>query len=186
VSEQVRPDNFVFRIKDSVDPEATAKALEAGFLEHGMQGVVIAKEIREQASIGRMLNTLLEGFMSLGLVVGIAALGVIAARSVVERRQQIGILRSLGFQKGMVQLTFLVESSFVALLGIGIGVLLGSMLAYRLIDLMSEDIVGVAYRVPWLNIGAVVAVAYGASLLTTFLPARQASRVYPADALRFE
>ena len=186
VSEKVRPDNYIFRLKEGVDPEATAKALEASFLEHGMQGVVIAKEIREGASIGRMMNTLLEGFMSLGLVVGIAALGVIAARSVVERRQQIGILRSLGFQKGMVQLTFLLESSFVALLGIAIGVLLGSLLAYNLIDRMGEDIVGLAYRVPWLNIGVVVVVAYGASLLTTFLPARQAARVYPADALRFE
>jgi ABC-type lipoprotein release transport system permease subunit len=60
------------------------------------------------------------------------------------------------------------------------------MLAYRLIDLMSEDIVGLAYRIPWLNVGAVVVIAYGASLLTTFLPARQAASVYPADALRFE
>ena len=186
VSEKVWPDNYVFRLKEGVDPEATAKALEAGFLENGMQGVVIAEEIREGASIGRMLNTLLEGFMSLGLVVGIAALGVIAARSVVERRQQIGILRSLGFQKSMVQLTFLLESSFVALLGIAIGVLLGSMLAYRLIDRLGDDVVGLAYRVPWLNIGVVVVIAYGASLLTTFLPARQAAGVYPADALRFE
>ena len=72
--------------------------------------------------------------MGLGLVVGIAALGVIAARSVVERRQQIGILRSLGFQRGMVQLTFLLESSFVALLGITIGVLLGAFLAYNVMD----------------------------------------------------
>ena len=37
--------------------------------------------------------------MGLGLVVGIAALGVIAARSVVERRQQIGVLRALGFHR---------------------------------------------------------------------------------------
>ena len=56
--------------------------------------------------------SLLQGFMGLGLVVGIAA------RSVVERRQQIGVLRALGFQKEMVHLTFLLESSFVALLGI--------------------------------------------------------------------
>ena len=41
--------------------------------------------------------------MGLGLVVGVAALGVISARSVVERRQQIGVLRAIGFRRRMVQ-----------------------------------------------------------------------------------
>jgi putative ABC transport system permease protein len=124
--------------------------------------------------------------MGLGLVVGIAALGVIAARSVVERRQQIGVLRALGFQKGMVQLSFLLESSFVALLGIGIGIALGVGLSYNIIAEMGKDLEGITYTIPWLNIALVVVIAYGASLLTTYLPARQAARVYPAEALRFE
>jgi len=37
--------------------------------------------------------------MALGLIVGIAALGVIAFRSVVERRQEIGMMRAIGFQQ---------------------------------------------------------------------------------------
>ena len=114
------------------------------------------------------------------------ALGVIAARSVVERRQQIGILRAIGFQRGMVQLAFLLESSFIALLGIALGVGLGVALSYNLISSVSEDLEGMVYVVPWLNIVVVVVIAYGASLLTTFLPARQAANVYPAEALRYE
>ncbi|MFN8537301.1 MAG: hypothetical protein U0232_07465 [Thermomicrobiales bacterium] len=43
---------------------------------------------------------LLKGFIGLGLVVGIAALGVVAFRAVVERRQQIGMLRAIGFGRG--------------------------------------------------------------------------------------
>ncbi len=186
VSEDVQPEEYMFRLREGVDAEAAAKALEASFLEHGLQGVALAKEIRENASANQLMNTLLEGFMGLGLVVGIAALGVIAARSVVERRQQIGILRALGFQKEMVQLTFLFESSFVALLGIAIGVVLGVLLSYNVIHEMGRDIEGLAYIVPWYHILIVVAIAYGASLLTTFLPARQAGNVYPAEALRFE
>ena len=38
--------------------------------------------------------------MGLGLIVGVAALGVITARAVVERRQQIGVLRAIGFRSG--------------------------------------------------------------------------------------
>jgi putative ABC transport system permease protein len=186
VSDDVQPEEYMFRLKKGVDAEAAAKALEAGFLEHGLQGTALATEIRENAGASQLMNTLLEGFMGLGLVVGIAALGVIAARSVVERRKQIGILRALGFQKEMVQLTFLLESSFVALLGISIGVILGTLLSYSVINEMGKDIEGLAYRVPWLNIILVIVIAYGASLLTTFLPARQAAKVYPAEALRFE
>ena len=66
-------------------------------------------------------NRLIQGFMGLGLVVGVAALGVISARAVVERRQQIGVLRSIGFRREMVQAIFLLESSFVALTAIVVG-----------------------------------------------------------------
>ncbi len=106
----------------------------------------------DQQATGVGLNTLLEGFMALGLVVGIAALGVVATRSVVERRQQIGVLRAIGFKRRMVQASFLLESSLLTLIGTALG----------------------------------VALAYLASLLTTYLPAWQASRVYPAEALRYE
>ena len=186
LGQEVPPRSYLFRLNAGADAEATAKTLEASFLGNGMQAKSIAKLIREEASTERLFNLLLEGFMGLGLVVGIAALGVIAARSVVERRHQIGVLRALGFQKGMVQLSFLLESSFVALLGVAIGIVLGAALAYNLIDQVGKDIEGLAYRVPWLNIAVVVVIAYGASLFTTFLPARQAAKVYPAEALRFE
>jgi len=186
LGETVLPQAYMFRLSDGVDTEATAKALETSFLEHGMQAKVIAEEIREGARASLMVNNLLQGFMGLGLVVGIAALGVIAARSVVERRHEIGVLRALGFQKSMVQLSFLLESSFIALLGIAIGIALGAGLSVQIVDAMGEVFKGITYQVPWLNIVVVVIIAYGASLLTTYLPARQAARVYPAEALRYE
>ncbi|MBI4338083.1 MAG: FtsX-like permease family protein [Chloroflexi bacterium] len=180
------PYAFMLRLKPGIDAETTARALKASFLEHGMQAEVLAEEIRKSASTSIMINNLLQGFMGLGLVVGIAALGVIAARSVVERRQQIGVLRALGFQKEMVQLSFLLESSFVALLGIAIGVSLGFGLSYNVVNEIASQMGGVVYRVPWMSVVVVIVIAYGASLLTTFLPARQAANVYPAEALRYE
>jgi putative ABC transport system permease protein len=142
--------------------------------------------IRDNDATRRIVFLLLRGFMSLGLVVGIAALGVIAARSVVERRQQIGMMRALGFQRGQVRLVFLIESSFIALLGIGVGVALGLGFSGTLIDNIRQNIPGLDYQVPWGALLLVVVVGYAASLLTTFLPARQASKAYPAEALRYE
>ncbi len=123
-------------------------------------------------------------FMALGLIVGIAALGVIAARSVVERRQQIGMLRAIGFQQGMIQFTFLFESSFIALLGIGMGVGLG--VGTALLFMEDADIEGIKAVIPWGRIGFIVLLTYVASLFTTFVPAYRAARIYPAEALRYE
>jgi ABC-type antimicrobial peptide transport system permease subunit len=85
-----------------------------------------------------------------------------------------------------VWLVFLIESSFIALLGIGFGVALGLGFSGTLIDNIRQNIPGLEYRVPWSELLLVVVVGYVASLLTTFLPARQASKVYPAEALRYE
>jgi putative ABC transport system permease protein len=177
---------YMFKMTADADVAATARDLEEGFARNGLQATVLAEEIEDSSAADGIFNRLLTGFMALGLLVGIAALGVIAARSVVERRQQIGMLRALGFQKGQVRLAFLLESSFIALLGIGLGVALGAALSGGLVNSLSEDIAGVSYKVPWTALTLVVALSYAASLLTTYLPARQASRVYPAEALRYE
>jgi putative ABC transport system permease protein len=133
-----------------------------------------------------VFQQLLLGFLTVGLVVGVAALGVISTRAVVERRQQIGMLRALGFQREMVSWVFLVESSFVALLGIGLGVGLALIPASQIIADMSSEIPGISFQVPWREIIFVSGLAYGMTLLTTWLPAKQASQVKPAEALRYE
>jgi putative ABC transport system permease protein len=177
---------YYFDLGSGVNAEATANALENDFARSGLQTQVTAEMIRDSDATRRIVFLLLRGFMGLGLVVGICALGVIAARSVVERRQQIGMMRALGFQRGQVRLTFLIESSFIALLGIGGGVVLGLGFSGTLIDNIREGFPGMEYRVPWSALLVVVVAGYAASLLTTYLPARRASSVYPAEALRYE
>ena len=124
--------------------------------------------------------------MGLGLVVGIAALGVIAARSVVERRRQIGMLRAIGFVRRMVQRTFMLETSFIALLGITLGSILGLTLSKTVAGFIAKDMPSLVYQVPWFEVLAIAGLAYGAALLTTYLPSRQAAKVLPAEALRYE
>ena len=42
------------------------------------------------------------------------------------------------------------------------------------------------FPIPWLQIGLILLVAYGFSLVTTIVPAWQAAHIYPAEALRYE
>ena len=182
----VPPLTYLLKLTPGTDPIAFAATLRRDFAQHGVQAESTGDEIGTALRASLMVNKLLEGFMALGLVVGIAALGVVAARAVVERRKEIGVLRAVGFQREMVQASFLIESSFVALLGTVIGTALACLLSVRVVDGMASQIDGLSYHVPWLSIALIVAIAYGASLLTTFLPAYEATRVRPAEALRFE
>lgn len=182
----IPPQTYYFDLGSNVDAAAAARTLERDFANNGLQTSVTAQTIRDSDATRRIVFLLLRGFMALGLVVGICALGVIAARSVVERRQQIGMMRALGFQRGQVRLAFLIESSFIALLGLGVGVALGFAFSGTLIDNIREGFPSMEYRVPWSALFLVVVSGYAASLLATYLPARQASKVYPAEALRYE
>lgn len=178
--------SYWLRLDDPARSPDAAKALEKHFLTNGMQATDLADEIDRIAGANIMVNRLLQWFMGLGLIVGIAALGVIAARSVVERRQQIGVLRAVGFQRRMVLGAFLLESSFVALLGILLGVGLAMALAPQIVNEMAAQFGGLETTIPWSQILITAGVAYVAALLTTYVPAVQASRIYPAEALRYE
>jgi len=179
------PVSYWFKVAPELAGEVSqlAKELESSFRENGMDATVIKEQIGDITRMHQMFMDLMMVFLGLGLIVGIAALGVIAARSVVERRQQIGMLRAIGFERRMILFSFLLESSFVALLGIGIGMVLGIALTYQIVPEAGVD--GLSTVIPWARIALIVGVAYLASLTTTFLPAYQAARLYPAEALRY-
>ena len=185
---RVHPTVHYFKLAPGVDAKETANRLETSFLANGMKADSIEKLLDDLTGSSRTFNMIIQGFMGLGLVIGVAALGVISARSVVERRQQIGVLRAIGFRRGMIQLSLLLESSFLALTAIFVGSGLALVLSFNVIN----DTAGqsswdnLAFTVPWANLAIIFAGVYVASLLATLAPARRASRVYPSEALRYQ
>ena len=166
-----------------------ANGIESALLEQGVQADSLDQIIDDATAQSTAFQYLFQGFMGLGLVVGIAALGVIAFRTVVERRQQIGMLRAIGYSRRLVGLSFFLESSFIASTGIAMGMLLGGALSYNLLS--NPENIGAAgaaitFEVPWLQLLLIAGIAYVASALMTLIPARSASRVSPAEALRYE
>lgn len=186
--DQSTPTAHLISLNQGADPAMVAANLESTFLNNGLEAVLVSDELNDLVAVNRTFNYLIQGFIGLGLVVGVAALGVVSARTVVERRQEIGVMRAIGFEQGRVQIGFLLESSMIAVAGIVVGTILGLVLAYNIIDdtrrQASWDTI--EFAVPWLNLALIYLVVIGAALLTAYLPARQASRVYPAQALRYE
>jgi putative ABC transport system permease protein len=164
-------------------PEDVSKALETHFASYGLVTYVVRDLVEEVMSTISSTMQLMEIFLGMGLIVGISGLGIITIRNVAERRQEIGVMRAIGFQRDMILKTFMLETSFVSLLGIILGVVFGLALSYRLWDWggFSEN---AAFVIPWGEILLLVLIAFGITLVATLPPARKASRLAPAEALR--
>jgi putative ABC transport system permease protein len=162
-----------------------ASSLQGRFLTNGLVATRIRHAVEQNFAANRGFFQLMQGFIALGLIVGIAGLGVMMVRAVRERRRSIGVLRALGFQARTVQRAFLTESLFVTVEGVVIGAGLSVLTAYLLFknDEMFKT-AGGGFSVPWLAIAVLVALATVASVLATMWPARQASRIRPAVAIR--
>ncbi|HUS60846.1 MAG TPA: FtsX-like permease family protein [Acidimicrobiales bacterium] len=171
------------KVKPGVDPQAVADEINGQFVASGADSDSFRKIVTDNLASQTQFFRLMQGYLALGLVVGIAGLGVVMVRAVRERRRQIGVLRSLGFGAPAVRRAFLAESSFVALEGILIGTTLAIVTAWRLV---TNDSFGneLAFSVPWDQLAFLMAATFILSLVATAAPAQQASKIRPAIALR--
>ena len=148
-----------------------------------MQVYVIEEEVIEIQSLIFAIFSIFKAFLALGLIVGIAGLGVVTMRSVSERQHQTGVLRALGFEKRMILFGYLLELTWISLLGMINGVLIAILFHYQLYRVFwSEQ--GAKFTMPWLEMGLFVTGAFLLVLLFTALPIRKASQIHPAEALR--
>ncbi len=178
---------YYVRLKPGLDARAEAANIETALAENGVSAVSIQRQVEKSQALSTAFFYLIQGFMALGLGVGLAALGVIAFRTVVERRQQIGLMRAIGFSRASVALMFILESAFIAVLGIVNGIWLALLLASQLLQSDAFSTAGfTSFYVPWLQIVLMAVAVFVASVLTTLIPSRQASSIPIAEALRYE
>lgn len=142
-------------------------------------------------------------FILLSLVIAIAAFNLVSSlvMLVQDKQSDIAILRTLGMSPGAVMRVFVVQGMVIGVLGIGIGVAGGVLLASNLseivhfveqtfqTELMPSDVYyisGVPTLVDAADVAMVAGVAFVLCLLATIYPAWRASRTDPATALRYE
>ena len=170
------------KVASGTDPTNVSYQLRKDFVSLGLATIVIPVVLNAFLQIGQSFEGLLQGFLGLGLVVGIAGLGIISIRAVAERRQEIGILRALGFRKRMILAVFILENSYISLLGIMIGILLGIDVGYAFAASPNS---GLNFVVPWQQVLEIIGLAYGLAMLATIGSARRAASIPPAEALRY-
>jgi putative ABC transport system permease protein len=178
--------SYFMRLADQNEAPIMAKAVERALLSNGVQAVAIRDELEDFQSQGRGILYLMEGFMALGLIVGVAAVGVISFRTVVERRQQIGVLRAIGYQRRLVSLSFMIETGFIVGAGVIAGTALGLVLARNVFTSDQWGSSSAAFLIPWNIVALIVVTTIVAAELMAWIPAHRAARIAPAEALRYE
>jgi putative ABC transport system permease protein len=172
-------------VADGADADAVASSLNSDFLAQGADARTFAAIGAEGQRALTGFLALLQGFLGFGLLVGIAGLGVVMVRAVRERRQEIGMLRAMGFRRGLIRTAMLSEAGLIAVQGTLIGAVLGLVTTRQLLTSSASfgDQV-IPFIVPWGGLILILGLPLVASLAATIWPASRAANIRPAVALR--
>ena len=137
--------------------------------------------------IVNMISYVLVAFVAISLVVSSIMIGVITYISVLERKKEIGILRSIGASKGDISRVFNAETIIVGFTAgvIGIGLTMLACIPANAIVYSLFDVANVA-SLPWQAAVILVAISVFLTFLAGLIPSSAASRKDPVEALRSE
>jgi len=142
-------------------------------------------------------------FIILSLIVAVAAFNIVSTlvMAVTDKQADIAILRTLGASPGSIMSVFMVQGALIGFIGLGLGVLGGVTLALNVdvvvpfiervlgTQLMSKEVYYISNlpsELQWRDVITITAVSFVLSLVATIYPSWRASRVNPAEALRYE
>ena len=148
---------------------------------------VVGTLMKSVTTIVNMISYVLVAFVAISLVVSSIMIGVITYISVLERKKEIGILRSIGASKGDIGRVFNAETIIVGLVAglIGIGITAIACIPANAIVYSLFDVPNVAI-LPWQAAVVLVAISVFLTFLAGLIPSSAASRKDPVEALRSE
>ena len=187
-----RVDTIELRVADLDDAPAVARAvsdtLGAGYLAEDwgqLNRALFSALWLEKMAIA----------ISIGLIMMVAALNIVASLIllVMEKSRDIAILKTMGASSRSIRRIFVLQGGIIGAVGTLVGAMSGLVVSYvadryQLIQIPSDvyPISWIPFRIAPLDIALVVAAAVLICLVATIYPSRQASRVDPAEALRYQ
>ena len=190
------PSNISIYPKSFADKDKVKAALDAYNADNTAAGAtdkvitysdVMGALMSSVTKIVDIISWLLIAFVSISLVVSSIMIAIITYISVLERRKEIGILRSIGASKGDVSRVFNAETVIEGLLAglMGVGVTYGLCAIANGIAYSSFNVENIAQLSP-LTALILIAVSVGLTVIAGVIPASRASRQDPVEALRAE
>ncbi|MFC1801203.1 ABC transporter permease [Nanoarchaeota archaeon] len=134
-----------------------------------------------------IVQAVLIGIAAISLLVGGVGIMNTMYTSVLQRTNEIGLMKAIGAKNSDILAIFLIESGFLGLVGGVIGVLIGVGLS-KLVEIAAAqaglDILKAFF--PWYLILGALAFSFLLGMIAGVSPARQASKLKPVEALRYE
>lgn len=190
------PSNISIYPKSFADKDKVKAALDAYNADNKAAGAtdkvitysdVMGALMSSVTKIVDIISWLLIAFVSISLVVSSIMISIITYISVLERRKEIGILRSIGASKGDVSRVFNAETVIEGLLAglMGVGVTYGLCAVANGIAHSSFNVDNIAQLSPVTAL-VLIGVSVGLTVIAGIIPASRASRQDPVEALRSE
>ncbi|MGO9086438.1 MAG: FtsX-like permease family protein [Candidatus Sulfotelmatobacter sp.] len=181
-----------FKVDDIYRADVIARSLE----DAAGKGFMATNWMEQNKALFRALRLeRVVTFITIGLIVFVAALNILISliMMVMEKTKDIAVLMSMGTRKGQVRNVFIAQGVLIGVIGTAIGLVLGYAISYagghyHIISL-SPEVYSIDYVpfAPRVIDGVIVAlVAVGISFVATLYPSWSASRILPAEALRYE
>lgn len=175
-------------VKVKVTNDTKLNETRSNLLSMGFLVSALSDTIDQANQIFGIIQIVLGIFGTVALVV--AAIGLINTMtiSLLERTNEIGIMRAIGAAPGDIMWLFLGESLMIGFLG-GISGILGSQLVQIIVNMVSKSLGGETLRLfsyPIWFIFFIIILSSLVGLVGGFYPARRASKLNPLDALRYK
>ena len=178
------PQLILANVAEGVDPEQARTDIEDAVAEYIVVQVQSSAEYAGETVqiINTMMNIL---YALLALAVIVAIIGIIntLALNVIERRQEIGMLRAVGTGRGQVRVMITLESVQIAIYGAIVGMLIGLGLGWAFVTVMSGEGLDAPATVPW---GQLVLMLLGSAVvgvIAALWPAHKAAKTPPLEAI---
>ena len=135
-------------------------------------------------SLTGTVTGVLVGFAAISLIVSSIMIAIIIYTSVLERRKEIGVLRSLGARKKDISRVFISESALIGLVAGILGVIIAAILFMPINLVMQHYLhVGNLLQIEWWHAVMMIAISVVLAILAGFIPSRIASKKDPVTCL---
>jgi putative ABC transport system permease protein len=169
-------------VVNGVNPRTVARTIEADLFEQGVDATTTKELLDQSYRAQRSFFSVIDLLMRMGLVVGVLALGIVALRAIIERRHIIGVLRAIGYKRWQVMSGLMTEAATTTFIGVLVGMAVGLMMGYVF---WRQSDTRVPFGVDWPSILGAIGAVFIAVVIVTVGPAWRASRLPPAEAVRY-
>lgn len=180
---QTRTQLVGVNLAEGADPEQVRPTLEEAVKDLVVVQIMSAEEFSDQAAqaVNQML-AILYGLLALAVIIAILGIVNTLTLGVIERRQEIGMLRAVGTQRRQIRTMITLEAVQISVFGAVMGMLIGLGLGWAFLEVLSSQGLD-TITVPWGQLAIMLAASGVVGVIAAIWPGARAAKTPPLEAI---